>query len=306
MMLMRPDFCVLVFLLIVASVCVSANTTSSPDGKILAPRSRGGVPVPKEESGTLRIEVIDPPEEDVPNPPRVDSAGGDRAAETVHVQEQQLVRTGQEHQLQEESTEGAMKTDKAKPDAPEKLTPTVDAQPTPTQLTDPKSNVPQGEINPALPQDIKKPKESQDPKERDIPSDSNSLSNTNTVSKETGDSGASSTTPSPQTSADTTASDGTPVNSSQEGIKNADANGTESPDTTTNTSESINTDTPNTTSNNEELTSTPSPVPNAEINTIASTVQTNKPIVDSSVSPVWMGTAAPLLIVVVMFSATVY
>ncbi|ORC83850.1 uncharacterized protein TM35_000551190 [Trypanosoma theileri] len=114
-----------------------------------------------------------------------------------------------------------------------------------------------------------------------------------------------STTPS-QTSVDTTASDGTPVNSTQEGIKNIEANGTESPDTTTNTSENINTDTPNTTSNNEEPPTIPSPVANAEINTIASAVQTNKTNVDSSISSVWMRTAAPLLIVVVvLFSVTV-
>ncbi|ORC84072.1 uncharacterized protein TM35_000501260 [Trypanosoma theileri] len=54
-------------------------------------------------------------------------------------------------------------------------------------------------------------------------------------------------------------------------------------------------------------TTTPStvPVPNPEIITIASALQ-NKANVDSSISPVWMRTAAPLLIVVVLFSATVY
>ncbi|ORC80900.1 uncharacterized protein TM35_001391020, partial [Trypanosoma theileri] len=51
-------------------------------------------------------------------------------------------------------------------------------------------------------------------------------------------------------------------------------------------------------------TSTPKAVP--EINNIASTMQNNKANVDSSVSPVWMRTAAPLLIVVVLFSVTVY
>ncbi|ORC84416.1 uncharacterized protein TM35_000451540, partial [Trypanosoma theileri] len=56
----------------------------------------------------------------------------------------------------------------------------------------------------------------------------------------------------------------------------------------------------------EAPTTTPSPVPNAEINTIASAVQKNKANVDSSVSPVWMHTAAPLLIVAVLFSVTVY
>ncbi|ORC88676.1 uncharacterized protein TM35_000151070 [Trypanosoma theileri] len=52
-------------------------------------------------------------------------------------------------------------------------------------------------------------------------------------------------------------------------------------------------------------TTTPSPSPNAEINTIASTVK-NKANVDSSVTPVWMRTAAPLLIVAVLVSVTVY
>ncbi|ORC83921.1 uncharacterized protein TM35_000531050, partial [Trypanosoma theileri] len=54
----------------------------------------------------------------------------------------------------------------------------------------------------------------------------------------------------------------------------------------------------------EAPTTTPSPVPNAEINTIASTVLKNKANVDSSVNPVWV--RVPLLIVAVFFSATVY
>ncbi|ORC83514.1 uncharacterized protein TM35_000671200, partial [Trypanosoma theileri] len=51
-----------------------------------------------------------------------------------------------------------------------------------------------------------------------------------------------------------------------------------------------------------------SPVPNTEINSsIAPIVQKNANAnVDSSVNPVWMRTAAPLMIVVVLFSATVY
>ncbi|ORC82032.1 uncharacterized protein TM35_001001040 [Trypanosoma theileri] len=61
----------------------------------------------------------------------------------------------------------------------------------------------------------------------------------------------------------------------------------------------------NTVSEATTTTSIPS-VPNAEINTnVGSTVQ-KKANVDSSVSPVWMRTAAPLLIVAVMFSATLY
>ncbi|ORC83806.1 uncharacterized protein TM35_000561040 [Trypanosoma theileri] len=60
-----------------------------------------------------------------------------------------------------------------------------------------------------------------------------------------------------------------------------------------------------TTSTTEEPTTTPSLVPNAEISSIAPIVQKNKGNVDSSVNPVWMGTAAPLLIVAVLFSATV-
>ncbi|ORC84389.1 uncharacterized protein TM35_000451270 [Trypanosoma theileri] len=77
--------------------------------------------------------------------------------------------------------------------------------------------------------------------------------------------------------------------------------------TATTGSEETNTTTPPNTDNSVEApttTSIPS-VPNAEINTIASTVQ-KKANVDSSVSPVWMRTAAPLLIVAVLFSATVY
>ncbi|ORC81588.1 uncharacterized protein TM35_001121050 [Trypanosoma theileri] len=56
----------------------------------------------------------------------------------------------------------------------------------------------------------------------------------------------------------------------------------------------------------EAPTTTPSPVPNAEISSsIASSLQ-NKANGDSSVNPVWMRTAAPLLIVAVLVSVTVY
>ncbi|ORC90645.1 uncharacterized protein TM35_000084430 [Trypanosoma theileri] len=57
----------------------------------------------------------------------------------------------------------------------------------------------------------------------------------------------------------------------------------------------------------EAPTTTPSPVsvPDTQINNISPTMQ-NKANVDSSVSPVWMRTAAPLLIVSVLFSFTVY
>ncbi|ORC92404.1 uncharacterized protein TM35_000031570 [Trypanosoma theileri] len=63
--------------------------------------------------------------------------------------------------------------------------------------------------------------------------------------------------------------------------------------------------TENTTTEAPTTTPSPSLVPNAEINTITSALQ-NKANADSSVSPVWMRTAAPLLIVAVLFSATVY
>ncbi|ORC84042.1 uncharacterized protein TM35_000511430 [Trypanosoma theileri] len=57
----------------------------------------------------------------------------------------------------------------------------------------------------------------------------------------------------------------------------------------------------------EAPTTTPSlvPVTDPQINNITSTVQT-KASADSSVSSVWMSTAAPLVIVVVLFTATVY
>ncbi|ORC84212.1 uncharacterized protein TM35_000471070, partial [Trypanosoma theileri] len=74
--------------------------------------------------------------------------------------------------------------------------------------------------------------------------------------------------------------------------------------------EETNSTTPPSTENTttEAPTTTPSPVPvtDPQISTITSAVQKNKANVDSSVSPVWMRTAAPLLIVLVLFSATVY
>ncbi|ORC83417.1 uncharacterized protein TM35_000721200 [Trypanosoma theileri] len=75
----------------------------------------------------------------------------------------------------------------------------------------------------------------------------------------------------------------------------------ESPETNTTTPPS----TENTTT--EAPTATPSPVPNTEISsTIASTVHNKANVDSSSISSVWMRTVAPLLIVVLLFTATVY
>ncbi|ORC83767.1 uncharacterized protein TM35_000581300, partial [Trypanosoma theileri] len=75
----------------------------------------------------------------------------------------------------------------------------------------------------------------------------------------------------------------------------SEGNGDASAATTTNTN----------TTTEAPITTTPSRVPNAEINTIPPNMQM-KGNTDSSVSPVWMRTAAPLLIVTVLVSATVY
>ncbi|ORC83972.1 uncharacterized protein TM35_000521160 [Trypanosoma theileri] len=76
--------------------------------------------------------------------------------------------------------------------------------------------------------------------------------------------------------------------------------------TTAADSQETNTTTPPSTENTttEAPTTTPSPVPNAEISSITSTMKNNKANVDSSISPVWA--RVPLMIVVVLFSATVY
>ncbi|ORC83968.1 uncharacterized protein TM35_000521120, partial [Trypanosoma theileri] len=57
--------------------------------------------------------------------------------------------------------------------------------------------------------------------------------------------------------------------------------------------------------NSEAPTTTPSPLTDPPISKIAPTMQM-KTNVDSSISPVWMRTAAPLLIVAVFFSVTLY
>ncbi|ORC83365.1 uncharacterized protein TM35_000741120, partial [Trypanosoma theileri] len=87
--------------------------------------------------------------------------------------------------------------------------------------------------------------------------------------------------------------------------------------TDNNNSANMDSNNANTSSNEESTTATittttittttlpPVPVPNADINNVASTMK-NRPNVDSSVNPVWMRTAAPLLIVGVLFSFTVY
>ncbi|ORC84267.1 uncharacterized protein TM35_000471620 [Trypanosoma theileri] len=85
----------------------------------------------------------------------------------------------------------------------------------------------------------------------------------------------------------------------------APVNATATPD-----SQETNTTTPpisdNTTTEAPTTTTSPVPVPNAEIsNTITSTPK-NKANADSSISSVWMHTAAPLLIVALLFSFTVY
>ncbi|ORC83756.1 uncharacterized protein TM35_000581190, partial [Trypanosoma theileri] len=89
------------------------------------------------------------------------------------------------------------------------------------------------------------------------------------------------------------------------------AESTATPDTTA-VSESQETNsttlpsTENTTTETPTTTPSPSLVPSAEISSnIASTLQ-NKANVDSSLSPLWMRTAAPLLIVAMLFSTTVY
>ncbi|ORC83654.1 uncharacterized protein TM35_000621280 [Trypanosoma theileri] len=80
-------------------------------------------------------------------------------------------------------------------------------------------------------------------------------------------------------------------------------------ESTPTTSQETNTTTPPSTENTtaEAPTTTSSPVANAVITNIASTVK-NKGNADSSssISPVWMRTAAPLLIVAVLVSVTVY
>ncbi|ORC88748.1 uncharacterized protein TM35_000151790 [Trypanosoma theileri] len=78
----------------------------------------------------------------------------------------------------------------------------------------------------------------------------------------------------------------------------AASNSQETNSTTPQSPESNVTDAPTTTPSS-------SSVPNSDINTITSTVL-KKANVDSSVSSAWMRTAAPLLIVAVLFSATVY
>ncbi|ORC83599.1 uncharacterized protein TM35_000641310, partial [Trypanosoma theileri] len=96
--------------------------------------------------------------------------------------------------------------------------------------------------------------------------------------------------------------------------ENANADSTA---TTTNTTTEAPTTTPSPVpAPNAEISSTPteapttnstipSLVPNAGISSIASTVQ-NKANADSGVNPVWMRTAAPLLIVAVLVSVTMY
>ncbi|ORC83820.1 uncharacterized protein TM35_000561180 [Trypanosoma theileri] len=97
---------------------------------------------------------------------------------------------------------------------------------------------------------------------------------------------------------------------SPDSTNQSQVSGTSAPNSTSGTDshETNSTTLPNTDNTTTEApTTTPSPVPvpNADINNIASTAQ-KKANVDSSISPVWMRTAAPLLIVAVLVFATVY
>ncbi|ORC84065.1 uncharacterized protein TM35_000501190 [Trypanosoma theileri] len=103
-----------------------------------------------------------------------------------------------------------------------------------------------------------------------------------------------------------------PVEGSAEVISDPEGTSSTTPprpeNTTTESQETNSTTQPSSESNvTDAATTTPSPapVPNSEISNIASTLK-NKANGDSSVSPVWMRTAAPMLIVVVLFSATLY
>ncbi|ORC83511.1 uncharacterized protein TM35_000671170 [Trypanosoma theileri] len=99
----------------------------------------------------------------------------------------------------------------------------------------------------------------------------------------------------------TTSSD---YNTTEQSSAAAGTTGTES--SQVNGNADITTTTTNTTTDAPTTTPSSVPVPNAEISSIDPIVQKNKANADSSFSPVWMRTAAPILIVAVLFSATVY
>ncbi|ORC81742.1 uncharacterized protein TM35_001081030 [Trypanosoma theileri] len=106
------------------------------------------------------------------------------------------------------------------------------------------------------------------------------------------DRGATSNTADNTTSGDNSSTQQSPANVDATAPSDSQETSTTTPPSTENTA-------------TEAPTTTPSPVPNAEINSIASTVQKNKANADSSINPLWMHTPAPLMIVVVLFSFTV-
>ncbi|ORC83699.1 uncharacterized protein TM35_000601300, partial [Trypanosoma theileri] len=123
-----------------------------------------------------------------------------------------------------------------------------------------------------------------------------------------------------QTKAIAPANDNPSPNTTAQSSGHSDVNSVTQPTAAagiTQNNNSANADTNNAnTPNNEELTTTTTttttttrlpPVPDSQIsNTIASTVLRNKANVDSSLCPVWIRTAAPLLVVIVLVSVTVY
>ncbi|ORC84256.1 uncharacterized protein TM35_000471510 [Trypanosoma theileri] len=105
-----------------------------------------------------------------------------------------------------------------------------------------------------------------------------------------------------QVESSSTGDNGTPADSNPNQRSRANVDGPAAPESQE-TNSTTQPSTENTTT--EAPTPTPSSVPNAEINNITSNVE-NKANVDSSISPVWMRTAAPLLIVAVLVSVAVY
>ncbi|ORC80838.1 uncharacterized protein TM35_001401010 [Trypanosoma theileri] len=108
-----------------------------------------------------------------------------------------------------------------------------------------------------------------------------------------------------QGASDKTGDNSTPATSNRTQHSSAQASASAAPD-----SQETNAITPPSTENtvNEESTTTiPSPVTDPQSSTIAPTVQNKANVVDSSsMSSFWMRTAAPLLIVAVLVSVTVY
>ncbi|ORC82107.1 uncharacterized protein TM35_000981100 [Trypanosoma theileri] len=180
----------------------------------------------------------------------------------------------------------------------QELTPVPATVPSPTKATEPRTT-PEGKPESERTENPRSGEHSTEEVDTKQTNPQTQSENTTTSSKETNTTIPSSTENT--VSEESTATPSRDSNLTQQSTATDDVTAApNSPETNTTST------TPPSSENTTTTTTTLPPAPDTQVSSnITSTVQ-NKANVDSSVNPVWMRTAAPLLIVAVLFSVTVY